>query len=211
MGTAVGIDLGATAIYAVKLEAGNGSPVVADARVFLPDDLDELAQFCDGASAVAIDAPATPSTNPHGADGNLPPKFRPARCCEVASLRVAGIPAVPWITPLVGGEVSGWMQIGFRVWKILSRHVPMEVYPYACFYRLNRGKAPVSKQKAAGRLQRVELLRAHLELPVGADVWSHDGLDAAVAAFVAHQGREGAARVPHECANFDGSELWVPY
>jgi len=210
MGAAVGIDLGATAIYAVKLDGADGLPVVVDARVFLPDDLDILAQFCDGATAVAIDAPAALSANPHGDDENLPPKFRPARCCEVASLRAAGVPPVPWITPLVGAEVPGWMQTGFRVWEALRGHAPMEVYPYACFYRLNGGKRPVSKQKAEGRLHRIDLLRAHLELPVGANVWSHDGLDAAVAALVAHQGREGAAQVPHECVNFDGSELWVP-
>ena len=210
MSTAVGIDLGASAIYAVKLEGTDGLASVADARVFLPDELDDLAQFCDGASAVAIDAPATLSTNAHGNDDDLPPKFRQARCCEVASLRAAGTPPVPWITPLVGGEVSGWMQTGFRVWEALSSHAPMEVYPHACFYRLNGSKQPVSKQEAEGRLQRVELLRAHLDLPVGADVWSHDGLDAAVAALVAHQGREGAAQVPHECVNFDGSELWGP-
>jgi predicted nuclease with RNAse H fold len=210
MSTAVGIDLGATAIYAVKLQAGNGLPSVADARVFLPDELGELDEFCGGATAVAIDAPATLSTNPHGDEEDLPPKFRPARCCEVASLRTAGVPPVPWITPLVGAEVPGWMQTGFRVWEVLRSHAPMEVYPHACFYRLNGSKQPVSKQKVEGRLQRVELLRAHVELPVGADVWSHDGLDAAVAALVAHQGREGAVQVPHECANFDGSELWVP-
>ena len=125
-----------------------------------------------GATAIAIDAPAMPSTNPHGADEDPPPKFRPPRCCEVASLKVAGIPAVSWITALVGAEVSGWMQTGFRVWKTSSSNAPMEVYPYACFYRLNGGKAPVSKQGAEGRLRRVELLRQHLELPIGVDVWS---------------------------------------
>jgi predicted nuclease with RNAse H fold len=210
MSTAVGIDLGATAICAVKLEGTDGLPSVADVRVFVPDDLDKLEQFCDGASAVAIDAPAMLSTYPHGDDEDLPPKFRPARCCEVASLKVAGVPAVPWITPLAGAEVSGWMHTGFRVWEALSSHAPMEVYPHACFYRLNGGKQPVSKQKAEGRLERVGLLRSYVELPVGAEVWSHDGLDAAVAALVAHQGRDGAVQVPHECTNFDGSELWVP-
>ncbi len=31
------------------------------------------------------------------------------------SLRDAGIPAVPWITPLLDAEVSGRRQTGFRV------------------------------------------------------------------------------------------------
>ena len=30
------------------------------------------------------------------------------------SLRDAGIPAVPWITPLLDAEVSGWRQTWFR-------------------------------------------------------------------------------------------------
>jgi predicted RNase H-like nuclease len=82
--------------------------------------------------------------------------------------------------------------------------------PYACFCQLKGGKAPANKQKAEGRLQRVELLRTHLDLPAGVEAWSHDGLDAAVAALAAYQRRAGALQVPHWCANFDGSELWVP-
>lgn len=31
------------------------------------------------------------------------------------SLGDAGSPAVPWITPLLDAEVSGWRQTGFRV------------------------------------------------------------------------------------------------
>jgi hypothetical protein len=42
------------------------------------------------------------------------------------SLRVAEIRAVPWITPLVGAEESGWMQTGFRVRESLRGLAPME-------------------------------------------------------------------------------------
>jgi predicted RNase H-like nuclease len=82
--------------------------------------------------------------------------------------------------------------------------------PYACFYQLKGGKPPANKQKAEGRHQRVELLGTHLDLPAGVKAWAHDGLDAAVAALLAYQRRAGAIQVQHECANSDGSELWVP-
>jgi hypothetical protein len=64
------------------------------------------------------------------------------------------------------------METGFLVWETLAGHAPMEIYPYACFFHLNGGRAPVSKQHAAGRLKRLELLDAHLSLPMGVEVWS---------------------------------------
>jgi predicted nuclease with RNAse H fold len=205
---AVGIDLGATAIYAVKVMVGEAVSVV-DARVYLPEALDGLVAFCAGSSAVAIDSPAGPSVGAHYRDMDVPPKFRSARCSEVASWEAPDVPAVPWTTPLASVDPPGWMATGFRVWQALSRHQPMEVYPYACFYRLNGSKRPPSKQQPEGRLRRAELLRRWLDLPLGIEVWSHDGLDATVAALVAAQGRKGADLVPHQCAHHDGSELWV--
>lgn len=89
---------------------------MSDARSFFPEDLDESQQFCNGATDVALDAPAKSSTNPPGIDEGPPTKFRPTRCCEVASLKVTGVPAVPWVTPLLGAEMPGWMQTGFGIW-----------------------------------------------------------------------------------------------
>ena len=102
------------------------------------------------------------------------------------------------------------MEVGFSVWSLLRDLDPMEVYPHACFHRLNGNIRPPSKRTAAGRMVRLGLLRARLVLPPGGDRWSHDVLDAAVAALVAAQGRRQAEQVPHECPDYDGSELWVP-
>ena len=91
MGVAVGIDLGATSVHAVTVEtAPDGRRVVVATGTFSASDLAPLADFCAGASGVAIDAPERPSRDPHGEDADLPPKFRHARCCEVASLRAPG-------------------------------------------------------------------------------------------------------------------------
>ena len=40
------------------------------------------------------------------------------------SLRDAGIPAVPWITPLLDAEMGGWRQTGFRVGESLRSIAP---------------------------------------------------------------------------------------
>jgi hypothetical protein len=58
MSHAVGIDLGSTAIYAMRTESGDaGTPVVVGGQVFLPEDLSPVVEFCTEASEVAIDAP----------------------------------------------------------------------------------------------------------------------------------------------------------
>ena len=44
------------------------------------------------------------------------------------SLRDAGIPAVPWITPLLDAEVSGWRQTGFRVGESLRSIAPIGLF-----------------------------------------------------------------------------------
>jgi hypothetical protein len=198
-------------LHAVKVERGlHGRCSLVDARLLLPEDLDTLAEYCAGSSGVAIDAPECPSTAPHRNDLNLSPKFRTARCCEVASAQAPGLPAVAWVTPSADAEIPGWMQVGFQVWERLKDLNPMEVYPHACFFQLSGNRMPKSKQRTEGLLERVALLGLRLDLPPGIEVWSHDGLDAAVAGFVATQGRRGAIKVPHECDNWDGSELWVP-
>jgi hypothetical protein len=208
---AVGIDLGATSVHVVKLgPAPDGRHAVVATRVFPASELAPLGDLCAGASGVAVDAPERLSRDPHGHDAELPPKFRSARCCEVASLQAHGWPAVPWVTPSAGAPVPRWMDVGFAVWALLRDHVPMEVYPHACFYRLNGNTRAASKRTTAGRVARLDLLRTRLVLPPDADRWSHDVLDAAVAALVAAQGRREAEQVPHECPDYDGSELWVP-
>lgn len=200
---AVGIDVGARTLTAV----GIGRGVRAT-----EGDLDHVLAFCEGAVAVAVDAPDAPSSAPHADDPSLEPKWRTARCCEIAGWREHGFPAVPWTTPPRGSPTPAWMLVGFALWDALraAGHAPLEVYPAACFWLLNGRHWPPRKSSPSGRAARLELLRSRLFLPDDATGWNHDRLDAAVAALVAIQGRTRASRLSHHCSRDDGSALWVP-
>lgn len=83
----------------------------------------------------------------------------------------------------------------------------IEVYPHACF-RVLAGKKLASKQTAAGTAERVSLLQeAGLEIQ-GLEMWSHDSLDAAVAALVAQRKSIGSATAV-SCGH-DDSAMWLP-
>jgi predicted nuclease with RNAse H fold len=200
---AVGIDVGACAVHAVRVQ---GAQVIAT-DTFAAGDVLAVAAFCGDTDGVAIDAPAGLSAGAHLADLTVAAKFRTGRCSEVAAR-----PAVPWMAPMAGMPVPGWMAVGFDVWSALraAGHDPMEVFPAGCFHRLNGGRWPARKTTPAGRQARVELLRPFLSLPAGADQWTHDSVDAAVAALVAYQGRDGAVASPHACSRPDGSQMWFP-
>jgi hypothetical protein len=208
----VGIDLGASAIDVTVLQASEAErPVVRAARTFHATDFDGVVTLVTGATEVAIDAPAQLSTAPHRGDGALSPKFRTARCGEIALGEQAGI-WVPWVTPADATKVPGWIQVGFDLWSALraAGHEPIEVYPAGVF-RVLAGRVPPRKTSRAGRLARVELLADHVELPPAIDAWSHDGIDALGAALTAHQKVEGRAReVGHEASSCDGSSIWLP-
>jgi predicted nuclease with RNAse H fold len=82
----------------------------------------------------------------------------------------------------------------------------IEVFPYAGFRALAGARLP-KKTTAAGIVARVRLLRdrgidePHLEM------WSHDGLDALLAAVIAL----GPSRaVGHEGPGCDKSKIWLP-
>jgi hypothetical protein len=207
----VGVDLGADALHAVVVTSvAGGTPTVSACRTFHADDLATLVKLCRGAAEVAIDAPDALSLGPHVDDLRLKPKFRTGRCSDVASSGRGGGPAVPWVTPMAGMPVPSWMATGFQVWAELRRHGhdPMEVFPAGCFYRLNGGRWPERKTTSKGRSQRIALLRHYVALPKQVEMWSHDGIDALVAALVAHQGRRLAVAIDHHCGSPDGSRLW---
>jgi hypothetical protein len=192
---AVGIDLGASAIWCVAAEDGE----YAGGRVFAVDELDELRRWC-GDAVVAIDAPGGPSEGHHVDDGTLSAKFRPARCAEVALGR-AGY-WVSWVTG--AGPFAPWMEVGFEVWRALDDLAPREVFPYAVFRELAGGARLASKQTLAGRRARATVLPW---LPEGADLWSHDGLDAAAACAVAGDPDARCVR----CGDHEGgSPMWLP-
>jgi predicted nuclease with RNAse H fold len=165
-----------------------------------------LLYFCTGAAAIAIDAPSEPSTAPHAGDTALAPKFRPARCGEIALGRQWRV-WVSWVTPTEEATCSSWMRAGFSVWRQLTAagHTPIETYPYACFTQLAGQRLP-RKATSAGRIARGDVLRL-----AGIDVlarWSHDHLDAAIAALVARHAAEGMG-VRVSC-DHDGSAIWLP-
>jgi hypothetical protein len=91
----VGIDRGQRRVHLVALDENLNLDA---ARVVDVADLAGLRQLLERASVVAIDAPEALSTAPHANDESLPPKFRSARCAEIALGREHAI-WVPWTTP----------------------------------------------------------------------------------------------------------------
>src|SRR4051812_43657504 len=189
----IGVDVGAAKLHAVALP-------LLDVRVF--DDVAALARWAAGATAVAIDAPAQLSTRPHADDGALAPKFRHARCGEIALGREHGY-WVPWVGPAERPD-GGWLAVGLAAHDALAP--ALEAYPYAGFRELAGGAALARKQTRDGRSQRAGLLHA-----AGVDAepsWSHDALDAALCALVAADHAAGRAR--RVTCGHDDSAIWLP-
>ncbi len=195
---AIGIDLGATAVWCVAAEDGR----FVDGRVFGPGELDELRRWC-GNAVVAIDAPAGPSEGLDHRD-QRPGKFRRARCAEVALARAGHW--VSWVAPGEAGPFRPWMETGFAVWRALADLEPLEVFPHAVFREL--GDAALAKKTTLeGMRQRLALLPW---LPPGAELWGHDGIDAAAACAVAVDAAAGRARRLACDDHADGSAMWMP-
>lgn len=199
-----GIDLGAKAIHYVELDVSRN---VILGRL-LSGDVSEVAAFARGATSIAIDAPSGPSTGPHYHDEGLAPKFRLARCGEIALGREKGI-WVPWATPVATAVTPAWMELGFRLYEALlaTGHRPIEVYPYAGF-RVLAARKLLPKTTVAGLRQRVTLLQNEELTTEHMELWSHDAVDAALGALVALQAHEGSAR-PVTCGH-DESAIWLP-
>ena len=209
---AVGIDPGAKVMDAVVLETTPGAMRVVDVTILLPLEENRLAELCAGTSAIAIDAPSDLSTAVHANEVALAGKFQTARCGEIA-LRDDHRCAVQFATPTNLEATSSWMREGFRLWQLLRdrEHTPIEVYPHGAFTAL-AGHRPPNKKKPEGERARLDLLARHIDLPRTAAQWSHDTIDAAVAALVAvwsaTEGPAVAARHDHE--GEDGSAIWIP-
>jgi predicted nuclease with RNAse H fold len=197
----VGIDVGARRFHGVAIDSrGRVTDCWAAA------DIDDAVARTAGAAQIAVDAPGNPSTTCH-LDTRLPPKFRTARCGEIA-LALDFKVWVPWVTPLVGEPHPGWMARGFALFTALRAigAAPMEVFPYAVFHRLS-GSRPPRKTTPAGRSARASLLMAN-GVAGASETWSHDELDAGAAALVAHHRAQGLA-VAATCGH-DGSAIWLP-
>jgi predicted nuclease with RNAse H fold len=209
---ALGIDLGASALHLAVLEGeGPAGLRIRAAATVAATDLEAVIAAAFGLDAVAIDAPAAPSAAVHRDDEAISRKFRIARCGEIALGEQARI-WVPWVTPPEPEAVPEWMRVGFSVWDALAAagHEPIEVYPAGVF-RVLAGHVPPKKTTPAGRRARIGLLAPAIDLPVGIDHWSHDGLDALAAALTAHRRATGLARAcGHDGPTCDGSAIWLP-
>ena len=208
---ALGIDLGASLLHLVGLDSDGH---LALGEVVELDGLGPLLTGMDPGTWVAIDAPDEQREPRHLADADLSRKFQPARCAEVALGRRGYW--VPWVTPPLGGDVQGWMQTGFDVWrKVRATGLrAIEVYPYAAFQVFGRGGKLAKKSTREGLRQRIDLLENAGFHAQGMPLWSHDGLDAAVAAVVARDARAGTAEkvlCEHlDGTEYDGSAIWLP-
>ena len=186
--------------------AVDASRVVAG-DVFAADDVDAVVSVARGlADRVAIDAPSALSALAHAADESLAPKFRVARCGEIALGRDAGV-WVPWVSPACGDEVAPWIAVGLALFAAFARAGvdAVETYPHGVFHRLADGARVAPKSTADGRAQRIGLLRSAGIREVTLPLWDHDGLDALAAAVVAAD--PSAERIT--CGH-DGSAVWLP-
>ena len=201
----VGVDVASDRLHWVAVDEGLR---VTDAGLVHASETELLVGALRGAAVVAIDAPAAPSVLPHELDSDLAPKFRLARCAEVALGREHGI-WVPWAAPAAAPE-RGWMAVGLELFARLAEAGvrAVEVYPYACFRLLAGAVRLPRKQTVAGVRARIDLLTAAGAAAPHIAVWTHDGLDALVAAITA-QGVHAGTAVEITCGH-DGSAIWVP-
>jgi predicted nuclease with RNAse H fold len=202
----IGIDVAADRLNCIALEM-SGS--FAGGRIYAANELAHLSDWAAGADVIAIDAPAQLSTAPHAADESLSPKFRRARCAEIALGREHRV-WVPWTSP-TGPPVPGWIATGLRVYSALAESVRaelIEVFPYAGFRVLTR-PAPLAKKTSVGGIrQRVDALRAAGVRDGALELWSHDSIDATLAAVIALDRQKDRA-VPVTCGD-DDSVIWLP-
>jgi len=201
----VGIDVGAQKLHCVVLGEDKN---VLDSVILDAGELRSLVAWTQRADVVAIDAPAQLSTAPHSEDPALTPKFRPARCAEIALGRDHGV-WVPWIAPLERPE-TGWMAVGLRIFEVLgdAGHAPIEVFPYGGYVALAGGVKPPPKSSPAGKESRIRLLELSGIGRARIAAWGHDRLDALLAALIAQQFADGQA-VRVGCGH-DDSAIWQP-
>lgn len=169
-----------------------------------------LAAWGARADCVAIDAPAHLSTELHAGDLTLSPKFQRARCAEIALGQAHGY-WVPWVTPTELPADPSWIRTGLQLYAALTRagaRSLIEVFPYAGFRHLTKPAHLAKKSSAAGLKQRAAALYAAGVRGDYLEMWSHDSLDATLAALVALHHMEGTAEAV-SCGH-DASAIWLP-
>lgn len=201
----VGVDVAADRLHCVAID---DRLAVTGTAVFSAAEMRELGDWLDGTRAVAVDAPEQLSAAPHSGDQSLSPKFAPGRCAEIALGRDYGT-WVPWVTPTTL-PVAKWIATGFEVYSELRRRgiEALEVYPYGGYRELVRPKRLPKKQTSEGIRVRVRALQKTGVEEANLQMWSHDGLDALLAAVIARDYYSGVARAA-TCGH-DGSAIWLP-
>jgi predicted nuclease with RNAse H fold len=202
----VGVDVAAERLHCVALDV---SLRVADARMFAAAELGDLVRWARAATIVAVDAPAELSTAPHASESSLSPKFARARCAEIALGRRYGL-WVPFVAPLAGEPIATWMKTGLALFEEFDRTSTrvIEVFPYAGYRRLVAPERLAKKSLLDGARQRITALDTAGVTEARLEMWSHDGLDALLAAMTAARCAEGVA-VEVTCGH-DGSAIWLP-
>jgi predicted nuclease with RNAse H fold len=193
-------------VHAVALDEGGH---VRAGDVLAADDVGAVVAWVRAVDGmrVAVDAPSALSPLLHADDGSLAPKFRAARCGEIALGREVGI-WVPWVSPPSGAvDVAGWIAAGLRLFDALrdAGIEAVETYPHAVFRVLAGGARIPAKSTADGRRRRVGLLREAGVVEPTLPLWDHDGLDSCAAALVAASPSPRVVTCGH-----DGSSIWLP-
>jgi hypothetical protein len=98
------------------------------------------------------------------------------------------------------------MEVGIAIHQAVGSRA-IEVYPYAGFRTL-AGQTPPKKGTYAGTRDRVQLLIAAGVTGTNLAMWSHDGLDALVAARIALDHTCGTAQ--RISCDHDESAIWLP-
>lgn len=202
----VGIDVGASRLHLVAI-GGGGRALAGD--VVAADDVAGAVAWVQRIDPVrvAVDAPSALSPGAHLDDVSLAPKFRAARCGEIALGRDVGV-WVPWVSPPVGApDVAAWIRVGLELFSELAAAgvEAVETYPHAVFRALAGGERVPAKSSPAGLARRVELLREAGVVDPTLPLWGHDGLDAGAAALVAASADPQVLTCGH-----DGSSIWLP-
>lgn len=209
--TGVGIDVGASRVHVVALDEGGH---VRAGDVLPAGEVNGVVAWVEalgpGVRRVAVDAPSALSACAHADDESLAPKFRLARCGEIALGREAGV-WVPWVSPPAAGGsdgVAGWIAVGLALFAALAAagFEAVETYPHAVFRALAGGARIAGKSTAEGRRRRGELLRGAGVHEPTLPLWDHDGLDACAAALVAADPSPRVLTCGH-----DGSSIWLPH
>lgn len=205
-GAGVGIDVGGSRLHLVAL-GGDGHVLAGE--VLAAEDVGDVVAWAMRFEPrrVAIDAPSALSPAVHRDDASLAPKFRVARCGEIALGREAGM-WVPWVSPPAGTtDVAGWIAVGLRLFAALVEAglEAVETFPHAAFRALAGSLRVPAKTSAEGLAHRVELLRAAGVVEPTLPLWGHDGLDACAAALVAASPDPQVLTCGH-----DGSSIWLP-